>query len=96
MKKVNVTFSIPEDTHRMLQSFVGQRKMSSYVTKLINKALKEKEEELKKAYIMAQKDPDRIEVIKDWMQLILRIRMIKNQFPNSSNIDNIDKKMPGN
>ena len=66
MKKINVTFSIPEDIHKQLQSFVGQRKMSAFVAKLLSEALKRKREVLKQAYIEAENDPDRNEVISDW------------------------------
>ncbi len=67
MKKVNVTFSIPIETQQLLQSLIGRRKMSSFVAKALDKALLEKIEVLKKAYIEAEKDPSRKEIIKDWM-----------------------------
>lgn len=69
MKKVNVTFSIPEDTRELLYSLVGQRKMSSFVAQAINKALSEKMDILKRAYKEAEKDPDRLAVIEDWKAL---------------------------
>ncbi len=71
MKKVNVTFSIPSDTHKLLHSLVGQRKMSLFVTQAINDALQEKTELLKKAYAQAENDPDRNETISDWSALDL-------------------------
>ncbi len=66
MKKQNVTFSIPKETIDLLQRLIGRRKLSSFVTQAIHSALKEKEEALRNAYIQANKDPDRAEVIKDW------------------------------
>jgi hypothetical protein len=69
MKKINVTFSIPVETHELLQSLVGRSKMSSFVASVINKALHEKMETLKKAYAEAEKDPDRQKVIEDWKSL---------------------------
>ncbi len=66
MKKVNITFSIPIETQQLLQSLVGRRKMSAFVAKALDKALLEKVEVLKKAYIEAEKDPSRKELINDW------------------------------
>ena len=66
MKKVNVTFSIPAETHKLLRSLVGQRKMSSFVTKIIEDALKEKRESLKQAYREAEQDVDRKKATKEW------------------------------
>lgn len=66
MKKVNVTFSIPEDIHKQLQSFVGQRKMSAFVAQLLSEALKRKKEILKQAYIDAENDSERNQIIHDW------------------------------
>lgn len=69
MKKVNVTFSIPKETHERLQGLIGRRKMSSFVTMVLNKALEEKMQLLRVAYVQAEEDPDRKEVINDWKVL---------------------------
>lgn len=69
MKKINVTFSIPSETHEQLQSLIGKSHMSAFVAKLLDKALKEKMLKLKKAYEEAEEDPDRKKVIDDWAAL---------------------------
>ncbi len=69
MKKINVTFSIPEETHKMLHALIGQRKMSAFVAKILNQALVEEKQALKLAYIEAEKDKDRQEIIEDWQHL---------------------------
>ncbi len=66
MKKINVTFSLPSETHKLLRSLVGQRKMSSFVSEAIKQALNEKKDHLKAAYIEAEKDPDRKKSIEEW------------------------------
>lgn len=69
MKKINVTFSLPPETHKLLRSLVGQRKMSSFVSKAIEDALKEKKEQLKAAYIEAEQDPERKKTLEEWSSL---------------------------
>jgi hypothetical protein len=66
MKNVNVTFSIPPETQKDLQMLVGRKKMSAFVTKLINAALEEKKAELRQAYIEASHDPIRSELFQEW------------------------------
>lgn len=66
MKKVNVTFSLPKETNELLHGLIGKRNMSSFVTDLLNKALGEKVELLRKAYIDAEMDPDRKTLIVEW------------------------------
>ncbi len=66
MKKINVTFTIPVETNKLLHSVVGRRKISSFVTQALHKALKEELEALKEAYAQAEQDPDRRSTIKDW------------------------------
>lgn len=66
MKKINVTFTIPLETNKLLHSIIGRRKISSFVTQALNNALKEELEALKEAYAQAEQDPDRREIIKDW------------------------------
>lgn len=66
MKNVNVTFSIPPETQKDLQMLVGRKKMSAFVTKLINAALEAKKAELRQAYIEASQDPARSELFQEW------------------------------
>lgn len=69
MKKINVTFSIPEETHKALHMLIERRQMSIFVTKVINDALAHEKEALKLAYIEAMNDPDRKADISDWKSL---------------------------
>lgn len=65
-KKVNVTFSIPNDVNILLHTLVKRRSMSQFVSSAIQKALDEEKESLKAAYIAANSDTARNEVISDW------------------------------
>ena len=69
MKKINVTFSIPTETHELLHALVGRKKLSSFVTTTLNNALEEKMEALKREYAEAEKDPDRKKTIQEWKVL---------------------------
>ncbi len=69
MKKINVTFSIPEDTNKALHLMIERRQMSSFVTKVINEALAREKEVLKLAYIEAENDSDRKRSISEWQAL---------------------------
>ena len=69
MKKINVTFSIPEETHKALHMLIERRKMSTFVTKVINDALAHEKEVLKRAYIETKDDPDRQVTVADWKSL---------------------------
>ena len=69
MKKVTVTFSIPEELNDHLHSVVEKRGLSKFVSAAIEQALKEEEETLKKAYLEAEKESSRQEVVDDWAQL---------------------------
>ncbi len=69
MKKINVTFSIPPETHKLLQSLIERRKMSMFVEQAIYHALQKKLERLKLAYTEAEKDPDRTKTIQEWSSL---------------------------
>jgi hypothetical protein len=69
MKKINVTFSIPIETQQLLYNLIEKRKISSFVVEVLNKALEEKMELLKKAYAEAEHDPDRQETINEWKVL---------------------------
>lgn len=63
MKKINVTLSLPVDTHQKLQSLVGRRKMSAFVAQIIDKELDKQVKELKQAYIEAEVDVERQKVV---------------------------------
>lgn len=69
MKNINVTFSLPADLNSQLHRHVGKRGLSRFVSEAIQKALDEKRDLLRKAYIEARNDPDRIETINDWKVL---------------------------
>ncbi len=66
MKKINVTFSLPEDLHKKLQALVGRRKMSGFVAQAIDKELEKQTDALKQAYMQAEADVDRRRVVNDW------------------------------
>lgn len=67
MKKINVTFSISVETNELLHTLVGRKKLSAFVSSVLQKALEEKANALKKAYAEAETDPDRIACIDDWL-----------------------------
>jgi len=69
MKKINVTFSLPEEIHKKLQALVGRRKMSAFVAQAIDKELEKQIHALKQAYIEAEADADRQKVVNDWAVL---------------------------
>lgn len=69
LKKINVTLSLPVDTHQKLQSLIGRRKMSAFVAQVIDKELDRQVKELKQAYIEAEADAERQKVIRDWSAL---------------------------
>ena len=66
MKKINVTFSIPEETNERLHALIGRKKLSAFVTVALDNALEDMMESLKKAYAEAERDPDRKKIIEDW------------------------------
>lgn len=66
MKKINVTFSIPEETHKALHMLIKRRQMSLFVTKVVNDALTQEKEALK---LEAKNDPDRKIPIANWKNL---------------------------
>ncbi len=68
-KKISVTFSIPVELNTMLHSMIDRRKLSLFVAQALEQALQEKREALKKAYVQAYKDSDRIQTIKEWEAL---------------------------
>lgn len=69
MRKMNMTFSIPEDVACLLHTNVEKRGLSLFVTQAIRDALQQEQKELKAAYLAANKDPDRKAVLDDWKVL---------------------------
>lgn len=69
MKNVNVTYSIPENINILLHTFVEKRGISKFVSKAIEKALKEEKNALKAAFKEAENDPDTQKTIDDWASL---------------------------
>lgn len=69
MRTVNVTFSIPEHTNVLLHSLVEKRRLSHFVATVIEKALEEKQQDLRAAYIAANSDLDRTNTLSDWSEL---------------------------
>lgn len=65
-KKVNVTFSIPENINSLLHSLIEKRGMSLFVTKALERALEHERLSLKAAYSAANEDTSRISLIQDW------------------------------
>jgi len=66
MKKVNVTFSLPAETHKDLQILIGRKSMSAFVTKTIDAALEAKKAKLKQEYIEAAQDPEQKKLFEEW------------------------------
>ena len=62
----NQTFSLPIEVTNDLRSFVKRREMSHFVADAIRKELELKKQELRKAYISANKDPGQIEGNSEW------------------------------
>ena len=65
-KTVNVTFSIPVELNNALHTLLERRGLSRFVAESLEKALLEKKNALRQAYIDANNDPDRNETIRDW------------------------------
>lgn len=68
MKKINVTFSLPVEINELLDSLLGSKNKSAFVAEVLNRALQERMEALKKEYKEAEKDTDRVETIKAWQK----------------------------
>lgn len=68
-KKVNVTLSLPKETVDLMHGLIGKRKVSVFAALVLQNALEEKLKDLRIEYELANEDPDRIEVIKDWSML---------------------------
>ena len=65
-KYKNQTFSLPVEISLELHSLVKSREMSRFVADAIRKELEVKKQELRNAYISANKDLGQIEATKDW------------------------------
>lgn len=69
-KNVPVTFSLPLDLNRKLHSHVKKMELSKFVSLAIEEKLDEErkkfELQLEAEYEAASKDPERLEMIKDW------------------------------
>ena len=65
-KKINQTFSIPLEISQELHTYVKRREMSHFVSEAIRKELDTKKEELRQAYLMANKDKGQREAAEDW------------------------------
>ena len=64
--RVNQTFSLPLDISKELHTYVKHREMSSLVSEAIRKELELKKEELRRAYMDANKDKGQMETMKEW------------------------------
>jgi len=69
-KKINQTFSLPLDVSQELHIYVKRREMSQFVSNAIRKELASKKEELRQAYISANKDAGQNETMVDWENTI--------------------------
>ncbi len=69
-KKINQTFSIPSDVSQELHTYVKRREMSQFVSNAIRKELEFKKEELRKAYLAANKDEGQQEAMDEWESTI--------------------------
>ena len=63
----NQTFSLPVEIFIELHSFVKRREMSRFVADAIRKELEVKKQELRKAYLAANKDPGQLEAMDDYL-----------------------------
>ena len=70
MKHKNITFSIPEDLKAVLYTHIERRGISRFITDAIRKALADeaalKEQALDAAYEEANRDEDRLDVLREW------------------------------
>lgn len=64
----NQTFSLPIEVTQELHCFIKRREMSHFVAEAIRKQLEIKKKELRKAYLMANKDQGQIEATDEWQE----------------------------
>lgn len=69
-KKINQTFSIPQDISQELHTYVKRREMSQFVSEAIRKELEVKKDELRHAYLMSNKDEGQLQATKEWESTI--------------------------
>lgn len=62
----NQTFSLPLEISQELHFYIQRREMSRFVAEAIRKELEIKKQELRTAYLMANKDAGQIEATDDW------------------------------
>ena len=65
-RRINQTFSIPMDISQELHTYVKRREMSQFVSDAIRKELAVKKEELRQAYLSANRDAGQQEGMGDW------------------------------
>lgn len=68
-KSVHITLSIPEDLKALLYSTIERGSISKFVNESLRKSLKEREDELARAYREAAHDPGQLEALSDWQGL---------------------------
>ena len=69
-KYKNQTFSLPEEITNDLHSLVKRREMSRFVADAIRKELEVKKQDLRNAYISANKDSGQIEALDEWKETL--------------------------
>ncbi len=69
-KYKNQTFSLPEEIANDLHSLVKRREMSRFVADAIRKELEVKKQNLRNAYIAANKDIGQIEALEEWKETL--------------------------
>lgn len=65
-KTINQTFSLPLDVSHELHVYIKPGEMSRFVADAIRKDLQAKKEELRHAYLAANKDAGQKEAREDW------------------------------
>lgn len=65
----NITISLPIELIKQLKLSVEPRKMSSYITIVLQERLDAQNEALKRAYLASNNDPETQQLIKDWSVL---------------------------
>lgn len=69
-KKINQTFSIPQDVSKELHTYVKRREMSQFVSDAIRKELLSRKDELRRAYLAVNQDEGQQEAMKEWENTI--------------------------
>lgn len=69
-KTINQTFSLPLEVSSELYTYVKPRERSRFVADAIRKELESKKEELRKAYLSANKDEGQLEATEDWQSTL--------------------------